>query len=79
MGRETQKSNKSTKGGYLKVINDDLASFKEFAEEDEVITTGPSSKPKSGKREHEIYDRTYYIPNSKLRLLEIPMNSNLFF
>jgi len=36
-------------------------------------------KAKSGKRDHEIYDNTYYIPNDKLRLLEIPMNSNLFF
>ena len=61
-------------------MDDDLASFREMAEEDELITALPSvPKPKSGKREHEIYDRTYYIPNSKLRLLEIPMNSNLFF
>ena len=36
-------------------------------------------KPKSGKRDHEIYENTYYIPNDKLRLLEIPMNSNLTF
>lgn len=36
-------------------------------------------KAKSGKRDHEIYDNTYYIPNDKLRLLEIPMNSNLSF
>ena len=32
-----------------------------------------------GKRNHEIYDKTYYIPNDKLRLLEIPMNSSLVF
>ena len=51
-------------------MDDDLASFREMAEEDELITALPSvPKPKSGKREHEIYDRTYYIPNSKLRLL----------
>ena len=36
-------------------------------------------KLKSGKRDHEIYQQTYYIPNDKLRLLEIPMNSNLNF
>ena len=36
-------------------------------------------KIKLGKRNHEIYDKTYYIPNDKLRLLEIPMNSSLVF
>ena len=36
-------------------------------------------KVKLGKRNHEIYDMTYYIPNDKLRLLEIPMNSSLLF
>ena len=36
-------------------------------------------KVKLGKRNHEIYDKTYYIPNDKLRLLEIPMNSSLLF
>ena len=34
---------------------------------------------KGGKRDHEIYPDTYYIPNLKLRLLEIPMNSSLSF
>ena len=36
-------------------------------------------QPKLGKCEHEIYEGTYYIPNDKLRLLEIPMNSSLPF
>jgi len=36
-------------------------------------------KLKSGKRDHEIYEGTYYIPNDKLRLLEVPMNSSLKF
>jgi|TARA_B110001450_G_scaffold221590_1_gene217714 hypothetical protein len=36
-------------------------------------------KLKSGKRDHEIYEGTYYIPNDKLRLLEVPMNSSLRF
>ena len=30
-------------------------------------------------RPHEIYDNTNYIPNSSLRLLNIPMNSSLAF
>ena len=38
-----------------------------------------SAKLKSGKRDHEIYEGTYYIPNDKLRLLEVPMNSSLRF
>ena len=38
-----------------------------------------AGKQKLGKCEHEIYDGTYYIPNDKLRLLEIPMNSALYF
>ena len=31
------------------------------------------------KRTHEIYDNTEYIPNNQLRLMEIPINSSLFF
>ena len=30
-------------------------------------------------RKHEIYENTYYIPNNKVRVLEIPMNSSLSF
>lgn len=33
----------------------------------------------SNFRQHEVYEDTYYIPNNKLRLLEIPMNSSLNF
>lgn len=36
-------------------------------------------KKTSGKVDHEIYESTYYIPNNKSRLLEIPMNSDIFF
>jgi hypothetical protein len=48
------------------------------------ILAGQVSMPvgKSGKQElrpHEIYDRTDYIPNTALRLLEVPMNSSLTF
>jgi hypothetical protein len=40
-----------------------------------------SSKPKKSEnlRKHEIYDNTYYIPNNKIRVLEIPMSSSLNF
>lgn len=30
-------------------------------------------------RKHEIYENTYYIPNSKVRILETPMSSSLTF
>jgi hypothetical protein len=51
-----------------------------FETEDTQMRMAPGmDKVKGGKRDHEIYDRTYYIPNDKLRLLEIPMNSNRFF
>jgi len=30
-------------------------------------------------RKHEIYDNTYYIPNTKVRILETPMSSSLSF
>jgi hypothetical protein len=30
-------------------------------------------------KKHEIYDNTYYIPNNKIRMLEIPINSSLTF
>jgi hypothetical protein len=38
-----------------------------------------AQKLRGGKRPHELYNDTYYIPNDKLRLLEIPMNRNLTF
>ena len=32
-----------------------------------------------GKRDHELYADSYYLPNNKLRLIEVPMNSSLYF
>lgn len=34
---------------------------------------------KGSLRKHEIYDNTYYIPNTKVRILETPMSSSLSF
>merc|ERR1712166_967221 len=50
----------------------------EYGDEDGAIAFD-NVKLKSGKRDHEIYEGTYYIPNDKLRLLEVPMNSSLRF
>ncbi len=36
-------------------------------------------KKSENLRKHEIYDNTYYIPNNKIRVLEIPMASSLTF
>jgi hypothetical protein len=30
-------------------------------------------------KKHEIYDNTYYIPNSKVRILETPISASLSF
>lgn len=45
------------------------------------IGDGPMEfRPKlSGKQMHQIYKDTYYLPNDKLRILEIPVNSSLNF
>ena len=61
-----------------------VKSYQEIPEEDEdygdELAFGfDNTKLKSGKRDHEIYEGTYYIPNDKLRLLEVPMNSSLTF
>lgn len=77
------KSARSRGTKFDKINNaDDLDQYTEFDENDNdaLLADGMvDNKPKSGKRDHEIYDNTYYIPNDKLRLLEIPMNSNLTF
>lgn len=80
-----EKSAASNKGStkkpsYSKLNQEDnLDTFEEdILESPDFVGRGAELK-KSGKRDHEIYDNTYYIPNDKLRLLEIPMNSNLLF
>lgn len=46
---------------------------------------GPPGKRKSGeekqevKRVHDLYKDTYYFPNNRMRLLEVPMNASLGF
>lgn len=37
------------------------------------------SSKNNNLRKHEIYDNTYYIPNTKVRILETPMSSSLSF
>lgn len=56
-------------------VEDQLEDYDDYMEE----MGSYQIKNKKGKRDHEVYKDTYYIPNDKLRLLEIPMNSSLFF
>jgi hypothetical protein len=42
-------------------------------------STISAGKPGQVVRPHEIYDNTNYIPNTGLRLLDVPMNSSLTF
>ena len=65
---------KSDKKEYTKVA-DELEDYEDFIDD----MGSYQIKNKKGKRDHEVYKDTYYIPNDKLRLLEIPMNSSLFF
>ena len=85
MVRESKVSTGKKDFKYDKIKDTDMGNYNDMPD-DEFDTAEESThrglnqeKLKSGKRDHEIYDRTYYIPNDKLRLLEIPMNSNLFF
>lgn len=68
---------------YSKVKQADEVEMADMATMDD-LAVGSISMPvgKSGKQElrpHEIYEKTEYIPNTALRLLEIPMNSSLTF
>ena len=74
---------------YNKINDPDASNTKGFNElpenmeddfdEDEAPVAFDNKKLGGGKREHELYEGTYYIPNDKLRLLEVPMNSSLMF
>ena len=45
-----------------------------------ISSAGAAGSQKEGNvRKHEIYDNTYYIPNSKVRILETPISSSLSF
>ena len=84
----TSKKGGSEKGGapseakYSKINKANAAdNLDDYGDEGASEDFGGSStyKLKKGKRDHEIYKDTYYLPNDKARLLEIPMNSNLIF
>jgi len=83
-------SGQKTDGYSYNKINDpdqsNIKSYNEIPEEmdddygdEDGAMVFDNVKLKSGKRDHEIYEGTYYIPNDKLRLLEVPMNSSLWF
>ena len=43
------------------------------------VSMSREKQSKNNLRKHEIYDNTYYIPNTKVRILETPMSSSLSF
>jgi hypothetical protein len=43
------------------------------------FTSSQGAAQQEGIRKHEIYDQTYYIPNSKIRILETPISASLTF
>lgn len=38
-----------------------------------------AAQKNEGMKKHEIYDNTYYIPNSKVRILETPISASLSY
>ena len=77
-------SQRSKRDGYSKVKQadqtvemTDLATTDDLMSQQVHIPIGQSGKQQM--RPHEIYERTDYIPNTPLRLLEVPLNSSLTF
>lgn len=58
---------------------DNMGDFDDSLLDDGFATSRIQDKKKEGKRDHELYSDTYYLPNDKIRLLEIPVNSSLTF
>ena len=79
---KSEKGGAATEAKYTKLDKGNEAEqLDDYGDESGFDDYGGSSskKLKKGKRDHEIYKDTYYLPNDKLRLLEIPMNSSLTF
>lgn len=51
----------------------------EFWQTQVPYTTSAGAAQNEVMRKHEIYDNTYYIPNSKVRILETPISASLSF
>jgi|TARA_B110001450_G_scaffold249405_1_gene266767 nucleosome binding factor SPN SPT16 subunit len=79
----SDKAGAASEAKYSKVDNQKVTQFddmNDYGDEDfDGFGDISQMKHKKGKRDHEIYKDTYYLPNDKLRLLEIPMNSSLTF
>ena len=72
-----------TKAGYSQlsknsIEDNDLSDYDGESDAD-LHWQNNDERKKGGKQDHEIYKDTYYIPNTQLRLLEVPINSSLFF
>ena len=69
------KSEKGASGAKYAKVEDEVEDYDDYMDD----VGSYVIKNKKGKRDHELYKDTYYIPNDKLRLLEVPMNSSRTF
>lgn len=65
--------------GYQKVKDAEEIEMAELGLEAELQNAPAPVYKSSEPKPHEIYQRTEYIPNTALRLLDVPMNSSLTF
>jgi hypothetical protein len=67
---------------YARVAEDDPAEDEkgeDFWRSQVPYTSSQGAAQTDGVKKHEIYDNTYYIPNSKVRILETPISASLSF
>ena len=72
---KSEKGASGKKEAKYSKIEDEVEDYDDYMDEQGAYVI----KNKKGKRDHEIYKDTYYIPNNKLKLLEVPMNSSRQF
>lgn len=80
LSADSRKSRKS----YKRVPKNDELEMVELNKEEERFLAIKNSLPAikaaaKALRPHDIYDRTKSMPNKELRLMDIPVKSNLFF
>ena len=87
MSAESRKSLKGSKHNYKSLAkNEDAIEMAELNKEpmdaaDMALAVAMPALKHTVKavRPHDIYDRTLSMPNTELRLMDVPVKSNLFF
>ena len=64
---------------YTRVAEDEDEKQEDPFESQLPYTSSSGATLQEGVKKHEIYDNTYYIPNSKVRILETPISASLSF